>query len=156
MAPLAGGVEPGHRALAGEFALEFGECAEDVKDQSAAGAGGVDRLGERAEADVAVRQVLHGAHQRSERSREAVEFPDDERVARAQEIESGLEFRPAAAGAGRGLGEDLFAAGAAQGADLQLGRLVAGRDPGVCASGARFDPERRGADHWEHRRPSVA
>ena len=40
------GFEPGHGAFAGEFAFEFRECAEDVEDQAAAGAGGVYRFGE--------------------------------------------------------------------------------------------------------------
>ena len=58
------------------------------------------------------------------RTCEPVELPDDERVAGADVVESGVEFRTMAAGAGRGFGEDLLAAGAAERADLQLGGVV--------------------------------
>lgn len=44
------GDSEGGRALADQGALEFGEGSEDMEDEPSAGGGGIDRLGERAEA----------------------------------------------------------------------------------------------------------
>jgi hypothetical protein len=42
-------LQAGLGALADEAALEFRHCPEHLQDEHAAGAGGVDRVGERAE-----------------------------------------------------------------------------------------------------------
>ena len=65
VSPRPRGFEAGHGALARQFPLEFREGAEDVEDQAAAGAGGVDRFGEGSEADIVLGEVLHGAYERA-------------------------------------------------------------------------------------------
>jgi hypothetical protein len=66
-----------------------------------------------------------------ERPAKAVEFPDDQGVARAQLVQELLEGGSVGAGAAGGLGEHPIAAGTLQGVDLELGVLVAGRDAGI-------------------------
>jgi len=51
VAAVASRLEAGEGAVAGEVSL--GQRAEDVEHQAPAGGGGVDRLGQRAEADAA-------------------------------------------------------------------------------------------------------
>ena len=59
-ATRSGCLQAGQGALADDAALELGERGEDVKHQRAAGGGGVDRLGERAQADAALAELLDG------------------------------------------------------------------------------------------------
>lgn len=48
----------GMGSLQGQLALELGDCREDVKDEPPSWAGGVDRLGEHAKADLALREIF--------------------------------------------------------------------------------------------------
>ena len=52
-APRPRRIEAGSGPLTDNPALEFGEGAKDMEDEPPAGGGGVDRLGERAQTDVA-------------------------------------------------------------------------------------------------------
>ena len=78
--PLLRGGEAEDCVLADHVALEFCESGEEVVDELAAGRGGVDTFGQRAEMDALVPQahqkvgeVLHGAPQ-------TVELQDDQCV----------------------------------------------------------------------------
>ena len=114
------GIAPGTGALANDRALELGHGAEDVEGQPAAGGGGVDRLGQRTEADAAALEVLDGLDQLLERTGEPVELPDDQDVAfAADEVEGGLQFGPVALSAGGFLDEDAFAAGLVESIELE-------------------------------------
>jgi hypothetical protein len=66
-----------------------------------------------------------------ERPAEAVEFLDDQRVARAQLVEELLEDGAVGAGAAGGLCEHPVAAGRREGVDLELRVLVGGGDTGI-------------------------
>jgi hypothetical protein len=124
-------VQPGEGALADHAALELGQGGEEVEHQLAAGGGGVDRLGQRAQTDAARTEVLDGLDQLLERAGEAVELPDHERVARAHAGEGGLERRAVALRAGGLLLEHPAAAGAVQRVELRGEVLLLGRDPRV-------------------------
>ena len=76
----AGGFESRCGPLADDRTLELGERSEDVEDQPIAGGRGVDRLGERAQADLAPLELLDGLDQLPDRAGEPVELPDDQRV----------------------------------------------------------------------------
>jgi len=56
--PRRGGRQIRSGALADQVAFELAERSEDVKGESAAGRGGVDRLGQRAEPDAAPRSSV--------------------------------------------------------------------------------------------------
>jgi hypothetical protein len=125
--------QPRGRAFADEVAFEFGQGREHVEDELAARGGGVDRLLEAAEPDPAVGQAGDGVDQVAERLAEAVEFPDDEGVARAQLVQDLLKGGSVGAGAAGGLGEHPVATGALQRVDVELRLLVGGGDAGIAS-----------------------
>jgi hypothetical protein len=90
----ASGFQPRAGAFADQAALEFRERAEDLKHEPPAGRRGVDRLGERAEADLAPFKLLDCLDKLLERTRQAVEFPDHKHVARPEAIKCGHELGP--------------------------------------------------------------
>ena len=90
-APRAGRGQPGAGAFADQVAFELGQGGEDVEDELAARGGGVDRLLEAAEPDAAVGQAGDGVDQVPQGAAEAVEFPDDQGVARAELVQELLE-----------------------------------------------------------------
>jgi hypothetical protein len=65
-----------------------------MEDQFAAGGGGVDRLLEAAEPDPMLSKASDGVDQVAPGAAEAVEFPDDQGVAGAQQVEELLEDGP--------------------------------------------------------------
>jgi len=123
--------QPGAGAFADELAFELGQGGEDVEDELAAGRGGVDRFLEAAEPDATVGQAGDGVDQMPQGPAEAVEFPDNQRVAGAELVQDLLEGGAVGAGAAGGLGEHPIAAGRGEGVDLELGVLVGGGDAGV-------------------------
>ena len=66
------------------------------EDQPIAGGRGVDRLGERAQADLAPLELLDGLDQLPDRAGEPVELPDDQRVPSPVVVERRLELGPIA------------------------------------------------------------
>ena len=83
--------------------LELGQRREDAEYEAAGRGGGVDLralAGEHPQAHLASRQVLHGVDQMGQVTAEAVELPDDEHVALAQEAQAAVEPRPVVAEAG--------------------------------------------------------
>jgi hypothetical protein len=129
---------PAPGAFADEVAFELGEGGEDVEDEFAAGGGGVDRLLEAAEPDAAVGEAGDGVDQVPQGAAEAVEFPDDQGVARRRLVQDLLEDGAVAAGAIGGLGEHPAAASRREGVDLALGLLVAGGDAGTAWAAGGF------------------
>jgi hypothetical protein len=85
---------PGAGALSDDRAFELGECRRDVKDERAHRRRRVDRLGERDELNAALAKLVDKGHQIFDRSAEAIETPDDERVALGQGAETFGELRP--------------------------------------------------------------
>ena len=80
----AGGREAGAGALPDDRALQLGERRGDMEDERAHGCRRVDRLGERDEFDAAFAKLVDEGYQVFDGSAEAIETPDDERVAFAQ------------------------------------------------------------------------
>jgi hypothetical protein len=81
-----------------------------MKDQRATGRAGVDGFGQRAQADLAAVQRLNRVEQLPQGARQAVEFPDDERIVRPHIVEGGLQLRPVALRAAGFLRKDPLAA----------------------------------------------
>jgi len=76
--PLALGARVGEASLHAfddDLALELGERADDVEEQSAHRRRRVDRLGMADEVDAEIAELLQGRDQRAERAREAIVFP---------------------------------------------------------------------------------
>jgi hypothetical protein len=66
------GGQPGAGAFADEIAFELGQGGKHVKDELAAGGGGVDRLLQAAEPHAAISQPGDGVDQVAERPAQAV------------------------------------------------------------------------------------
>ena len=124
-------LQAGERALADHAALELGQGREQVEHQPAARGGGVDRLGQRAQADALLAHGLDGLDQLLERARQAIQLPDHQRVALAHVAECRLELGPLTLRAGGLLLVDLGAPGRGERIQLQGEILLLGRDPGV-------------------------
>ena len=63
-----------------EAAFKLGQCAENVKDEFAAGGRGVDFFGERAEVNPAFVEVFNHGDEVAQAASRAVEFRDGERA----------------------------------------------------------------------------
>ena len=90
--------QAGASALGDQLALELCQCREDAKDQAAVGRRGVDfgsgsGSGEHPQADAAAVQLIDRRHEMFQAAPQAVELPDDERVARLQGLQAGLQPR---------------------------------------------------------------
>jgi hypothetical protein len=79
--------EPGAGAFADQVALELPERPKEVKHQPAAWRRGVDRPGDRAEADAALFERRHGFDQMRQRAAKPVQFPDDQHISLAHIVE---------------------------------------------------------------------
>ena len=62
-------LQPRVRALERQLSFELRHGREDIKDEPAPGRGGVDRLGEHLQPDLALLQVGRGLHQLAHRAR---------------------------------------------------------------------------------------
>jgi hypothetical protein len=82
-----GGGQASSGAFADQVALELGQGGKDVEDELATGSGGVDRLLEAAEPDATAGQAGEGIDQVPQGAAKAIEFPDDQGVARAQLVQ---------------------------------------------------------------------
>lgn len=119
LAASSRGRQAGVGALEGECVLALGQGAEEVEHESAAGARGVDVLGERPEPDAAFGERADDLEQVRQRSSEAVQAPDVQRVAGAEKVERGGELGPVGLLARGVLREDPRAADAVQRIELE-------------------------------------
>jgi hypothetical protein len=109
------------RSFANQAALEFGNGRDDVEDEPAAVRGGVDSVGQAAEPDAALAQILDGVDQVPNRPAQAVKFPYDEHVTRLQLGQGLLQLGSRRRAAADGLvSEDDIAADYHQGVELRV------------------------------------
>jgi hypothetical protein len=87
--PRPCGLEARSGPLADQVPLELGQGTEDMEDELAAAGGRVDRLLQAAEADLVRLEGGDRLNEVLERASEAIELPDDESIARAEEGEGG-------------------------------------------------------------------
>jgi hypothetical protein len=129
----AGCGEPVARVSDDELALELGEDGEHPEHGAAFCGGGVDALLDDVQADAAFAQLGAEGDEVQDRSAEAVQSRDFQRVAVAQEPQDVVELRAAGLGAAGVVDVDVVIgdAGAAQRVDLVAGILVGRRDAGV-------------------------
>ena len=89
-------LQPCHRAFPDQLALEFRQGRKNPEDQLATGRRGVDAgalAGQDFQADAGLRERLGGIDQMFEVASQAVELPDDERIAVPQCLQTGGEGR---------------------------------------------------------------
>ncbi len=140
-APGAAAVGLGHGAgmggaLGGEGAFHLGEQRQQQEGDAAhalAGSGDGQRVGQRAEADAALVQVVDEVEDLAEVAADPVEGVDDDRVAGPGVGQQLLEAVPLGGGAGFLVGVDALVRDAevGQGVELAVEGLLGGRDPGV-------------------------
>src|SRR5262245_44913753 len=84
----------GIRSVSNQRNLELGERRKDVEHELAAGRRRVDRLSEAAELDATLLENVHGLDELLNRSRQAIQSPDHERVAVSHIFQCSRELRP--------------------------------------------------------------
>jgi hypothetical protein len=104
-----------------------------VKDELPTRCGGVDALGERAEADATLVEVRERRDEVLQRAPQPVEPPDDERVTGAEMVERLGEARPVTLRTGSGVAEDAVAAGRCKRVELEVEGLFPGRNARVAS-----------------------
>ncbi len=114
-----GGGDAGGGSLPDHGALELGERADHLHHHAAGRGGGVDVLGDRAEAGAGIGDSLHDVQHVFQRARQAVELPDNDDIALAQLVEHAVQLGPVPAPAGGGLLEQAAAPGGAKRLGLQ-------------------------------------
>lgn len=127
--------EAGRGSFTDDGAFKFGEDAGDVEHGHSSGCRGVDGFGEALELGTFVFDPVEDDDEVGEGSGEAVEAVDDDGVSWPQEIEHGVELRSVPSSTGGVFGEDLEAALALEGFDLEGDVLVIGGDAGVADFG---------------------
>lgn len=134
--------DAGLRAFGNQGTLELRHGAEHLQRKHALRRRRVDRILQRPEMRVPGGQLLDHLEQVADRTRQAIEPDDDERVAGADLADDFGEGRADARGAGSVLLDDRLAAGRAQLHLLRFGRLLVGRDariadqPGLWSTGS--------------------
>lgn len=122
----ARGGELGASPVLDDGLLEFGERAEDVKDELFVGCFGVEAFGQRPEADLATFEVFNGLDELFYRPGEPIESPRGEHLAGAHVVDYGHRIRPVPLRAGRGFGLNPVTSGLLQRVELEGGILAAG------------------------------
>src|SRR6266446_6505028 len=79
-AALTRGLQPGGDTLAQKIAFEFRQRGKQMERQCAAGRRGVDVLGEGLQFDITLMEQGHGVDKLAERTRQAVQLPDNDHV----------------------------------------------------------------------------
>jgi hypothetical protein len=130
-APGPGRLQARLRSLADQVPLELRQGTEDVEDELAAAGGRVDRFPQAAEADLAPLEGGDRPDQVLERASQAIELPDDQGIARAEEGEGLRQAGAIILGPAGHVGEGPLAAGLGEGVALQVEVLILGRDAGV-------------------------
>ena len=104
-------MQSGACALADHLALEFGEGAEHLHQHSTGGAGSIDRFRKRPEFRAGGADPFKDREKVFERTGQAVEFPDDDRVAGVELVEHLEQLGTFPSSAGRGFFEQAGASG---------------------------------------------
>lgn len=118
-------------ALADQFALEFGQRREQIEHEPPLRVGGVDRIVQAEQADLALHQVARQFDQVLERAAQAVDLPDDEHIARPHLPQQLVEGRPRTLRPAGHVLKDALATGRLEGVHLQGWILIARRDARV-------------------------
>src|SRR5690606_20356930 len=116
-----GSGQAGDGPLPDQAVLELGQGTENVEHQSAASTGGVDGLGQGAEPDATLLQVIDDLDQILQRAGQAVELPYHQCVALAHGPQACDQLRAFPGGTGSLFVEDLLAAGGDQRIRLEGG-----------------------------------
>ena len=132
----------GHGRLTYEFALELGQSPEDVEHQRAAGCGGVDLLGERAEAEPLLLERFHWRHQLRQAPPQPVQPPDDQGVALPYPVQRLGKAGPVGPGPGGPVLENPPVSGGIERVELRLRVLVKGLDTRVSRQQGVTCPEK--------------
>jgi hypothetical protein len=145
-------MKSGACTLADHLALEFGEGAEHLHQHSTGGAGSIDRFRKRPEFRAGGADAFENGQEVFERAGQAVELPDDERVARAELVEHLVQLGTLPSSAGRGFFEQPGASGVLERANLGRGILYYADTP----SNAQFATRRSTMAGTEKRNSGVS
>ena len=129
-----------------------------MKDQLAAGGGGIDRFGEAAEACPAFLKCGDGLYQVRQVTAKAIQFPDDQHVAFPHILKRLLQPWPIGARTGSTIFKHLGAPRGGECIELQRWVLIEGADPGVSdmCQGRVRSPVRQSYCPTSHRRSRVS
>ena len=123
--------QAGLNAFPDEVALELGQRPEDVEDEPTAGGGGVDLLGDHAEADAPRSRGANGLDELLAGTPQAVQALADDGVPLPQAAQDVGQDEPLGLGAAGGLGINHLTDDLLRGIQLEVERLLPGGDPGV-------------------------
>jgi len=141
-AALARGLQPGVDALAQEIALEFRQRGKQMERQCAAGRRGVEMLGEGMQCDTTLMEQGGGVDKLAERTRQAVQLPDNDHVTLPRVIKQPHQLRSVGCGPGRLLLIDAAALRALERIQVQVGFLSIGGDTRVADLHGAKTPQR--------------
>jgi hypothetical protein len=131
------GVKTRAGPFANEVALELPQRAENVKDEPSPWRRGVDRLGERAEADAAPVQGADRFDQMRQRAAETIELPYRQDIALTRKIQRRRQSGPLGFRSRGPVFENTNASGLGERVELQRQILLGRRDPCI-ADGRHF------------------
>lgn len=130
-AARCGGLQSGLCALDNEVTLKLGKCAEQMEHQSAARGGCVHAFGQGSEADTMLSEVCHRFHKVLHGSAQAIEFPDNKRVAISHKGKRFIQAGAFSFGARNDILKHGLAACLFERIHLRFQLLLSGRDPRI-------------------------
>lgn len=126
-----GGRQSGIGSFSNEVSLELGQCPKDMEDQLATTGGGIDLLREALEPDPAAIELGQQVNQGSKGTAQTIESPDNEDIPFPDMLQCSGQSRPMGLGATGRVSKDLITASGLQGIQLEMERLVFGRDTSI-------------------------
>ena len=123
-APGSCGSQPGIGTLSYDAPLKLGQRTEEVEDELPARRSGVEAFLEALEADTALFQVVDNGNKVLQGTAEPVEFPHDDGIALADEVQQVLQAGAVRFGAGEGVVVVLLASCLVEGVGLQVETLI--------------------------------
>ena len=131
---LPRGLQPRVDPLAQEVALKFRQRREQMERQLAGGRRRIDVLGEGMQFNTSLVEQHRGVDELTERTRQAVELPDNDNIPLPRVIQEAHQFRSIRCGPGGFLLIDAAALGAFERIELEMGFLRIRRNAGVANS----------------------
>lgn len=122
--PLFGSRQASVCPLQGEFAFHLGQAGHHVEEEAAATGAGVDGICQAFELDVLPLELGHQVDQVLDAAAQAIEFPNDQGVAGAENFQSSSQARPVATAAAELVLVDLFATRLFEGLSLEVQVLI--------------------------------
>jgi len=127
----SGGLESRLGALADNIALKFGQRREQMKGELTVGGGGINLVFQTVERGPRALNRIDEINKIADRAGEAIQFPDDDKIAWTQLVEHLLQLNSFLGGPAAFFLINLFATERLQSVQLQSQVLILGADPRV-------------------------